>query len=89
MVQLMNLRISIHFIYGVLIGSSRFFFLGSVDLYTGPVKVQLETEFVCLQEILGENRSSSTLKCTLYVCGTPTIHLLTSVGVQAEGGGTS
>jgi hypothetical protein len=46
MVQLMKLRMSIHFIYGVLIGSSRGF--GSVDLYIGPLKVQLETEVVCL-----------------------------------------
>jgi hypothetical protein len=42
----MKLRASIHFIYGVLIGSSRGF--GSVYLYTGPGKVQLETEIVCL-----------------------------------------
>jgi hypothetical protein len=46
MVQLMKLRISIHFIYGVLIGSSGGF--GSADLYTEPVKVQLEPEVVCL-----------------------------------------
>ena len=82
MVQLMKLRMSIHFIYGVLIGSSRGF--GSVDLCTGPVKVQLETEVVCLWG----NRNSSTLKCTLYVCDSPTIRSSTNVGVQAEGSGT-